>query len=77
MALQWRVENGKTVGHIDGASNPAFIITGEEPGIVEVRITGAEHLSGEYEGDAGVIQDKCAEMLTEHNIPLEGTQTSD
>lgn len=73
MALNWETKDGKEVGTIHGASNPAFIIDGQ---VLEVRITGAEHLSGERSGDEASIKAYCDELLTQHNIPLEGTQTN-
>ena len=72
MALAWKTVSGKEVGTIDGATNPAFILDGQ---VLEVRITGAEHLSGEKAGTEVEIKAYCDDLLTEHNIPLEGTQT--
>jgi len=72
MALVWKTESGKEVGTIDGATNPAFILDGQN---LEVRITGAEQLSGERSGTTAEIKAYCSDLLTEHSIPLEGTVT--
>ena len=72
MALEWKEVDGKEVGTIDGATNPGFILDGQ---VLEVRITGAEHLSGEKSGTEAEIKAYCDDLLAEHSIPLEGTQT--
>jgi hypothetical protein len=73
MALEWKAVGGKQVGIIDGATNPAFILDGN---VIEIRITGVEHLSGEKAGTEAELKAYCSELLTEHSIPLEGTQTN-